>query len=75
MKSALIATGPLIGPAFIAVFAGVAAQAAPPRAGSGGAPTIGGGPCLPGRIGTCVGHLANNPMMPGDTLNTSSTWT
>lgn len=36
-------------------------------AGSG-APTIGGGPCMPGRIGTCLGYLANNPFAPGDTL-------
>ena len=36
-------------------------------AGSG-APTIGGGPCMPGRIGTCLGYLANNPYAPGDTL-------
>ena len=43
-------------------------------AGSG-APTIGGGPCLPGRIGTCLGYLANNPMAPGDTLpDTDNTW-
>ncbi|MGI9124152.1 MAG: hypothetical protein ACR2JM_05305 [Mycobacterium sp.] len=37
-------------------------------AGTGGAPTIGGGPCMPGRIGTCVGYLANNPFAAGDTL-------
>jgi hypothetical protein len=36
-------------------------------AGSG-SPTIGGGPCMPGRIGTCLGYLANNPYAPGDTL-------
>ena len=44
------------------------------RAGSGGAPTIGGGPCMPGRIGTCIGYLANNPMSPGDTLPGASSW-
>ena len=38
-----------------------------------GSPTIGGGPCMPGRVGTCLGYLANNPMQPGDTLNTD-TW-
>ena len=36
-------------------------------AGSG-SPTIGGGPCMPGRIGTCLGYLANNPYAPGDML-------
>ena len=41
-------------------------------AGSG-SPTMGGGPCMPGRVGTCLGYLANNPMMPGDTLN-QNTW-
>ncbi|MCB1291364.1 hypothetical protein [Mycolicibacterium sp.] len=35
---------------------------------SKGTPTVGGGPCLPGRIGTCVGYLANNPYGAGDTL-------
>ena len=38
-----------------------------------GAPTIGGGPCMPGRIGTCLGYLANNPYAPGDTLP-SNNW-
>lgn len=33
-----------------------------------GSPTIGGGPCLPGRVGTCLGYLQNNPYSPGDTL-------
>jgi hypothetical protein len=33
-----------------------------------GSPTIGGGPCMPGRVGTCLGYLANNPFAPGDTL-------
>ena len=37
-----------------------------------GSPTIGGGPCMPGRIGTCLGYIANNPMAPGDTLNRDS---
>ena len=41
--------------------------------GSGGAPTVGGGACMPGRVGTCLGYLANNPMRPGDTLN-NNTW-
>jgi hypothetical protein len=44
------------------------------RAGSGGAPTVGGGPCMPGRIGTCIGYLANNPMGPGDTLPDATSW-
>lgn len=39
-----------------------------------GAPTIGGGPCMPGRVGTCLGYLANNPMQPGDTLPGNDTW-
>lgn len=38
-----------------------------------GAPTVGGGACLPGRVGTCLGYLANNPFEPGDTLN-RDTW-
>jgi len=38
-----------------------------------GSPTIGGGPCMPGRIGTCLGYLANNPFSPGDTLP-SNNW-
>lgn len=38
-----------------------------------GSPTVSGGPCMPGRIGTCLGYLANNPMSPGDTLN-RDTW-
>ena len=42
-------------------------------AGSG-APTIGGGPCMPGRIGTCLGYLANNPFSPGDTLPGNNNW-
>lgn len=33
-----------------------------------GTATVGGGPCLPGRVGTCVGYLANNPYAMGDTL-------
>lgn len=33
-----------------------------------GSPTVGGGPCLPGRVGTCLGYLQNNPYAPGDTL-------
>ncbi len=33
-----------------------------------GSPTVGGGPCLPGRVGTCLGYLHNNPYAPGDTL-------
>jgi hypothetical protein len=41
-------------------------------AGSG-APTIGGGPCMPGRIGTCLGYLSNNPIAPGSTI-TNNTW-
>ena len=40
-------------------------------AGSG-SPTIGGGPCMPGRVGTCLGYLANNPYAPGDTLPDNS---
>ena len=39
-----------------------------------GAPTVGGGPCMPGRVGTCLGYLANNPMRPGDTLPDQNTW-
>jgi hypothetical protein len=35
---------------------------------SKGTATVGGGPCLPGRVGTCVGYLANNPYGAGDTL-------
>jgi hypothetical protein len=38
-----------------------------------GSPTIGGGPCMPGRVGTCLGYLANNPFAPGDTLP-SNNW-
>jgi len=38
------------------------------------APTIGGGPCMPGRIGTCLGYLANNPFAPGDTLPGNNNW-
>ncbi len=39
-----------------------------------GTPSVGGGPCLPGRVGTCIGYLANNPYAPGDTLPDSSSW-
>ncbi|MFM8599978.1 MAG: hypothetical protein ACKOB8_13395 [Mycobacterium sp.] len=39
-----------------------------------GSPTIGGGPCLPGRVGLCVGYLANNPYDIGDTLPDTSSW-
>lgn len=39
-----------------------------------GAPTIGGGPCMPGRLGICLGYLANNPMQPGDTLDRGDSW-
>ena len=40
-----------------------------------GAPTIGGGPCMPGRVGTCLGYLQNNPYAPGDTLpDTDNSW-
>lgn len=39
-----------------------------------GSPTIGGGPCMPGRIGTCLGYLANNPFAPGDTLPANNNW-
>ena len=42
-------------------------------AGSG-APTIGGGPCMPGRVGTCLGYLQNNPFAPGDTLPGNNNW-
>jgi len=42
-------------------------------AGSG-SPTIGGGPCMPGRVGTCLGYLANNPFYPGDTLPGNNNW-
>ena len=42
-------------------------------AGSG-APTLGGGPCMPGRVGTCLGYLANNPFSPGDTLPGNNNW-
>lgn len=35
---------------------------------AGHSPGVGGGPCLPGRVGTCLGYLANNPMAPGDML-------
>ena len=42
-------------------------------AGSG-SPTIGGGPCMPGRVGTCLGYLANNPFSPGDTLPGNNNW-
>ncbi len=42
-------------------------------AGSG-SPTIGGGPCMPGRIGTCLGYLANNPIAPGVTLPNAKSW-
>lgn len=38
------------------------------------APTVGGGTCLPGRVGACLGYLANNPMQPGDTLPDTNTW-
>ena len=31
-------------------------------------PAIGGVPCMPGRVGSCLGYLANNPMAPGDKL-------
>lgn len=37
-----------------------------------GTPSVGGGPCLPGRVGLCVGYLANNPYDVGDTL--PDTW-
>lgn len=39
-----------------------------------GSPTIGGGPCLPGRVGTCLGYLQNNPYAPGDTLPDTDSW-
>ena len=39
-----------------------------------GAPTIGGGPCMPGRVGTCLGYLQNNPYAPGDTLPDDDSW-
>lgn len=39
-----------------------------------GTPTVGGGPCLPGRVGLCVGYLANNPYDIGDTLPDTSSW-
>ena len=42
-------------------------------AGSG-APTLGGGPCMPGRVGTCLGYLQNNPYSPGDTLPANNNW-
>lgn len=38
-----------------------------------GSPTVG-GPCLPGRVGLCVGYLANNPYDIGDTLPDTSSW-
>ena len=37
-----------------------------------GTATVAGGTCLPGRIGTCVGYLANNPYGAGDTLTDQS---
>lgn len=58
----------------------VAGYMADPNSGNcwqmagGGAPTVGGGPCMPGRIGTCLGYLANNPMAPGDTLPDAPGW-
>jgi hypothetical protein len=35
---------------------------------AGHSPSVGGGPCMPGRVGSCLGYLANNPMAPGDML-------
>jgi hypothetical protein len=58
----------------------VAGYMADPNSGAcwemaaGGSPTVGGGPCMPGRVGTCIGYLANNPYAPGDTLTDSSSW-
>jgi len=29
---------------------------------------------MPGRVGTCLGYLQNNPFAPGDTLPGNNNW-
>jgi len=41
---------------------------------SGGAPTVGGGPCMPGRVGLCLSYLQNNPFTPGQLLPSNNNW-